>query len=164
MTNKALGFIEVYGCLTAVAVADIALKSASIQLVSVEKVRGGLVAVIISGDVGAVTASIEAASLASEKFGKFHSVHVIARPSDDVVEMLMASNKTKIAEAPATLIAVQVADKAVKQPKSISVMKVQELRTMARGLNIDTLTKAEIKYAKRNELIDKIEDFLKRNQ
>ena len=51
---NALGMIETYGYLTAVEALDSALKAANVSLVDVVRVRGGLVTVLIEGDVGAV--------------------------------------------------------------------------------------------------------------
>ena len=53
---KALGMIEVYGYLAAVEALDSALKAANVSLRDVVKVRGGLVTVMVEGDVGAVKA------------------------------------------------------------------------------------------------------------
>ncbi|OYP34768.1 ethanolamine utilization protein EutM, partial [Lachnotalea glycerini] len=79
---NALGMVEVYGYLTAVAALDTALKAADVHLIDVTKVKGGLVTVLITGDVGAVKAAIEASSIEAERVGKVVSVHVIPRPAD----------------------------------------------------------------------------------
>lgn len=55
---QALGMIEVYGYLTAVEALDSALKAANVSRLGVEKVRGGLVTVLVEGDVGAVKAAM----------------------------------------------------------------------------------------------------------
>ena len=56
---NALGMIETYGYLTAVEALDSALKAANVFLVDVVRVRGGLVTVLIEGDVGAVKAAAD---------------------------------------------------------------------------------------------------------
>jgi len=85
---KALGMIEVYGYLAAVEALDSALKAANVSLVNVEKVKGGLVAVLVEGDVGAVKAAMDASAAAAERLGTVVSVHVIPRPAEDVARML----------------------------------------------------------------------------
>ena len=87
---NALGMIETYGYLTAVEALDSALKAANVFLVDVVRVRGGLVTVLIEGDVGAVKAAADAAAAAAERVGEVVSVHVIPRPDKDVKSMLTA--------------------------------------------------------------------------
>ena len=89
---QALGMIEVYGYLTAVEALDSALKAANVSRLGVEKVRGGLVTVLVEGDVGAVKAAMDASAAAAERVGTVISVHVIPRPADDVVRMLKGGN------------------------------------------------------------------------
>jgi len=85
---KALGMIEVYGYLAAVEALDSALKAANVKMVDVTLVQGGLVTVLITGEVGAVKAAIEASKTAAERVGKVISVHVIPRPSERIEMML----------------------------------------------------------------------------
>lgn len=84
---KALGMIEVYGYLAAVEALDSALKAANVSLVDVCKVKGGLVTVLVEGEVGAVKASMDASAAAVERVGRVVSVHVIPRPAVDVARM-----------------------------------------------------------------------------
>ena len=87
MDGKALGLVETYGYIGAIEAADICLKAAKVQLIGVELVGGGLVTVKINGDVGAVKAAIDAASVAVEKVGKLISIHVIPRPAPEIVTL-----------------------------------------------------------------------------
>lgn len=85
---NALGMIEVRGYLPAVEALDAALKAAQVRLCDVTIVQGGLVAVLVTGDVGAVKAAIDAASAAAERVGHVISVHVIPKPASSVEQML----------------------------------------------------------------------------
>ena len=85
---QALGMIEVYGYLTAVEALDSALKAANVSRLGVDKVRGGLVTVLVEGDVGAVKAAMDASAAAAERVGTVISVHVIPRLADDVTRLL----------------------------------------------------------------------------
>ena len=85
---KALGMIEVYGYLTAVEALDSALKAANVTRLDVVKVRGGLVTVLVEGDVGAVKAAVEAGSANASKLGELIATHVIPRPHNDVEKIL----------------------------------------------------------------------------
>ena len=80
MDTNALGMIETKGLVAAIEAADAMVKSANVQLIGKEQVGGGLVTVMVRGDVGAVKAATDAGAAAAEKVGELISVHVIARP------------------------------------------------------------------------------------
>lgn len=88
MANEALGMIETYGYIGAVEAADVCVKSANVKLLGLERVRGGLVTIHITGDIGAVKASIDAAESAVKKFGSLVSSHVIPRPGEGIEKLL----------------------------------------------------------------------------
>ena len=54
MDTNSLGMIETKGLVGAIEAADAMVKSANVQLVGKEQVGGGLVTVMVRGDVGAV--------------------------------------------------------------------------------------------------------------
>jgi ethanolamine utilization protein EutM len=85
---KALGMIEVYGYLAAIEALDSGLKAANVKLVDVTLVQGGLVTVLVNGDVGAVKAAMDASKSAAERVGKVVSVHVIPRPSQGIDKII----------------------------------------------------------------------------
>lgn len=91
---NALGMIETYGYVPAVEALDSALKAANVSLHSVTKVKGGLVTVLVTGDVGAVKAAMDASAAAAERVGTVISVHVIPRPAGDVDLMLEGDRPT----------------------------------------------------------------------
>lgn len=97
MTGQSLGLIEVYGYVAAIEAADSAVKSANVELAAVEKVKGGLVTVILSGDVGAVKAAVKSGEESAKRMGKHISSLVIPRPVDDVFHMILKPS-TKIKE------------------------------------------------------------------
>ena len=195
---KALGMIEVYGYLAAVEALDSALKAANVSLVNVEKVKGGLVAVLVEGDVGAVKAAMDASAAAAERLGTVVSVHVIPRPAEDVARMLGRQEGTpgpdkdpdpqppkppapepepeaepdpesgppeepesveepEAVEEPAPIS--EPEPKELSLPQGMESMSVQDLRKLARELEITTMTRAEIRYAKKQELIQKITEY-----
>ncbi|MEH2954250.1 BMC domain-containing protein [Candidatus Merdisoma sp. JLR.KK011] len=195
---KALGMIEVYGYLAAVEALDSALKAANVSLVNVEKVKGGLVAVLVEGDVGAVKAAMDASAAAAERLGTVVSVHVIPRPAEDVARMLGRQEGTpgpdkdpdpqppkppapepepeaepdpesgtpeepesveepEAVEEPAPIS--EPEPKELSLPQGMESMSVQDLRKLARELEITNMTRAEIRYAKKQELIQKITEY-----
>ena len=88
MNTNSLGMIETKGLIGAIEAADAMVKSANVQLVGKEIVGGGLVTVMVRGDVGAVKAATDAGAAAAEKVGELVSVHVIARPHTEVDAIL----------------------------------------------------------------------------
>ena len=208
---KALGMIEVYGYLTAVEALDSALKAANVTRLDVVKVRGGLVTVLVEGDVGAVKAAMDASAAAAERIGTVVSVHVIPRPASDVERMLKGPGggpKTEPPETepepkerkaeepkaeqpeadlepetpepepepeapepekPAQAAMPEPAEPerkpeegkaAAVTPEEMKAMSVDGLRRLARELEIPSMTRAEIRYAKKQELIQKITEFI----
>lgn len=92
--NQALGLIETRGLVAAVEAADAMVKAANVEVVATERVGGGLVTVIVRGDVGAVKAATDAGAASAGRVGEVVSVHVIPRPHGDlssVVGSLAAS-------------------------------------------------------------------------
>ncbi|MFO7191640.1 MULTISPECIES: BMC domain-containing protein [Thermocrispum] len=87
----AIGMIETRGVVPAIEAADAMVKAANVQLVAKEAVGGGLVAVIVRGDVGAVKAATDAGAVAANKVGEVLSVHVIARPHEGIASILPAA-------------------------------------------------------------------------
>lgn len=86
--TNALGMVETRGLVGAIEAADAMVKSANVQLVGKEQVGGGLVTVMVRGDVGAVKAATDAGAAAAEKVGELISVHVIPRPHAEVNAIL----------------------------------------------------------------------------
>ncbi|MDE0114469.1 MAG: BMC domain-containing protein [Albidovulum sp.] len=84
MANSALGMIETRGFVPSLAAADAMVKAANVEIVSKNEVGGGLVSVLIRGDVGAVKAATEAGAEAANGIGEVVAVHVIPRPHGDL--------------------------------------------------------------------------------
>jgi len=68
------------------------VKAANVTLVGKELVGGGLVTVMVRGDVGAVKAATDAGAAAADRVGELISVHVIPRPHSEVELILPKSN------------------------------------------------------------------------
>lgn len=234
---KALGMIETRGLVAAIEAADAMVKAANVTLACKERVGGGLVTVMVRGDVGAVKAATDAGAAAAERVGELISVHVIPRPHEELEEILgdpddaapkapegpvkedpptnpkeaapveedlkepeasvteeepevsgepemeqteepeeaqtesetvetqetaqpeesetEESEETDQAAGPET----GVLEKKKYTPGFLSSKSVAKLRELARKLEIDNMTKADIRFAKKQELIEKILDF-----
>ena len=88
MALEALGMIETKGLVASIEAADAMVKAANVTLIGKEHVGGGLVTVMVRGDVGAVKASVDAGAAAAERVGELVSIHVIPRPHDEVEGIL----------------------------------------------------------------------------
>ena len=84
----ALGMIETKGLVGSIEAADAMVKAANVTLVGKERVGGGLVTVLVRGDVGAVKAATDAGAAAAQRVGELVSVHVIPRPHTEVETIL----------------------------------------------------------------------------
>lgn len=81
MSSKALGLIETIGLAAAIEAADAASKAANVTVLGYENSKGGgMIAVKLAGDVGAVKAAVAAGSAAAQRIGKVAATHIIPRP------------------------------------------------------------------------------------
>ena len=87
-TNIALGMIETRGLIGSVEAADAMVKAAKVTLLGKEISGGGLVTVMVRGEVGAVKAATEAGAAAARRVGELISVHVIPRPAGDLEQYI----------------------------------------------------------------------------
>ncbi|EJL40214.1 carboxysome shell protein [Brevibacillus agri] len=88
MELTALGMIETRGLVASVEAADAMVKAANVHLVGKVHVGGGIVTVLVRGDVGAVKAATDAGAAAAQRVGELLSVHVIPRPHAEIESIL----------------------------------------------------------------------------
>ena len=88
MALEALGMVETRGLVAAIEAADAMVKAANVKLIGKVHVGGGLVTVMVRGDVGAVKAATDAGAAAAARVGELLSVHVIPRPHNEVEAIL----------------------------------------------------------------------------
>lgn len=186
---KALGLIELLGYVPAVVALDTALKAAEVSFQQISKIDKGIVSLTITGDVAAVQAAMDAAAAAAEQVGQVLYVHVIPRPHDEVDTMLNPPPATPqvpdhqppsapetsnggggatVEEIPQEEDADETAEvtvdlEALKEnltPELLEGMTVKELRTIARDLNITNMTRKEIRFGKKEDLVASICKYL----
>ena len=78
--QTALGLIETRGLVASI--------EAGVAIVAQTKAGGGLVTTLVRGEVGAVKAATDAGATSANKVGEVVSVHVIARPHDELEAIL----------------------------------------------------------------------------
>ncbi len=90
MTHQAIGLIETRGLVALVEGTDAMLKAANVELAGpITQVGNALVTAVVVGDVAAVKAATDAGAQAIKAIkGELVSVHVIARPHQDVDAVL----------------------------------------------------------------------------
>ncbi len=81
---QALGMVETKGLVGSIEAADAMVKAANVRLIGKVHVGGGLVTVMVRGDVGAVKSATDAGAAAASRVGELVSVHVIPRPHEEV--------------------------------------------------------------------------------
>ncbi len=85
MQQQAIGMIETRGLVALVEATDTMLKSANVNLVGpMTQVGNAMVSVVVTGDVAAVKAAIDAGAEAASKVGEVVAVQVIPRPHEDL--------------------------------------------------------------------------------
>ena len=84
--SEALGMIETKGFVGAVEASDAMVKAANVSLVQTIPIGGGLITVLVRGDVGSVKAAVDAGSNAAGKVGELVSSHILARPHEDLLK------------------------------------------------------------------------------
>ena len=92
MKYDALGMVETKGLVGSIEAADAMVKAANVTLIGKEIIGGGLVTVLVRGDVGAVKAATDAGAEAAKRVGELVSVHVIPRPHSEV-EVIFPKSK-----------------------------------------------------------------------
>ena len=82
MPGVALGLVETKGFVGATEAADAMVKAAPVEILKREYAEGGLVTILVQGDVAAVKAATDAGAVAAARVGELVAVHVIPRPHD----------------------------------------------------------------------------------
>ena len=80
--GSALGMIETKGLVGAIEAADAMVKAANVEIEGYRTLRNGQVSVLVRGDVGAVTAAVDAGAAAAARVGELYATRVIPRPAD----------------------------------------------------------------------------------
>lgn len=184
---NALGMIETRGLVASIEAADAMVKAASVTLISKTHIGGGLVTVMVEGDVGAVKAATDAGAAAAERVGELISVHVIPRPAADVAHILdrrpepkpepepeppapepepepevpepepeEAAHTEEMKEEQPEEVNAEKMDLSELTPEALGKMTVAKLRIVARELGTTGMSRRDIRFAKKEDLIERI--------
>ena len=187
---NALGLVETIGYVAAIEALDVCLKSASVEVVGIQKVGQGIVTIEVSGDVGAVKSAIEAAKYAAEKVGVLRATHVIPRLHADVHDALFKKEDIKSAEEETIheieeieteveikeiediqeeieIDSVDVEENNEKKDElekpNLSNLSVKELKNLAKSLG-SKKTYKELNALKKEELISLVDKFYREDE
>ena len=85
-----LGIIETYSAASAIKAADIAVKTAKVEIydLRVSRGMGGKGIVLVTGEVGDVTAAVEAGGAYAKEMGQLNATSVIAAPHAELWEQM----------------------------------------------------------------------------
>ena len=72
----------------AFAVADAMVKAANVEIVKKVWIGAAMVTIIVRGEVGAVRTAVDAGAAAANKMDALLSCYTIARPTEELVNML----------------------------------------------------------------------------
>src|SRR4030095_13340244 len=93
MPSEALGLLETKGLVALMEGTDAMLKAANVEMIGWDKAGSGMVTCFVKGDVAAVKAAVDAGAEAGGRVGSVISVHVIARPHDELVGLYPKGKK-----------------------------------------------------------------------
>lgn len=93
MGKQAVGLLETRGLCCLVSGVDAALKAASVELTGpMRSIGSGLCNAVVTGDVAAVKAAIDAGADTAASLGEVVTAHVIARP-DEAIDAVIVGEK-----------------------------------------------------------------------
>ncbi|MBL9127673.1 MAG: BMC domain-containing protein [Verrucomicrobiales bacterium] len=84
--SEAIGMIETKGFTGSVEATDAMVKAANVSVAKSIPIGGGMITILVRGDVASVKAAVDAGSRAAAKVGELIGSHVIARPHEDLVK------------------------------------------------------------------------------
>lgn len=143
---NALGLVETIGYVAAIEALDVCLKSASVEVVGIQKVGQGIVTIEVSGDVGAVKSAVEAAKYAAEKVGILRATHVIPRLHADVHDALFKKEDIKSVEEETVH---EVEEKEIE-----TEVEIKEIEDIQEEIEIDSV---EVEVEEHNDKKDELE-------
>lgn len=158
---QALGLIETKGLLAAVEAADVMVKSADVSIIEKTYVGGGLVTISVTGDVGAVKASIEAGAAAVKNLNEefLVSEHVIPRPHGELESIIGSNNLQEDSSSNEDTSSVENVEKAEVAEITEALEEEQIVEDMYDSKNlkdVDTENKIKENQEKLDEDLDKV--------
>jgi len=154
MARAAIGLIETEGLVGLIEAADVAAKTADVQLWGFERIGGGLVSLRLSGDVASVQTAVRAAAEAAQRLGQVISYHVIPGPHEDLVALVEGNSPP-----PSPVVAIPPAAGTTPSLAELAALPVPRLRQLARQYPDFALKGRAISRAGKAELLAAFEQL-----
>ncbi|MDO5293660.1 MAG: BMC domain-containing protein [bacterium] len=140
--KDALGLVEIRGMSTAIQVADTMVKTANVRIVDMENTRGlGYMTIKVAGDVGAVTAAVEAGKKTGMLYDKFIAAKVIPRPAEGMAAVFCKEEEPKPKK-----------QRTIEKPKTVEKPKKESKTPRKREKEVSKKLKTESNPSKEAEL------------
>lgn len=180
--HDALGMIETIGFPALVAALDSAAKTADVKVKTYQGADAGLVTIYLVGDVASVKVAVEVGAESARRVGHLHGKHVIARPDESTIQLILGETpkqpakvveqevaKAKETETPEPAVPVeqkpvdnaaknQATNKAQEETSIETYRKktLKELRDIASKQANFPLTDNQLTKARKDEIIQQL--------
>ncbi|MCB2290777.1 BMC domain-containing protein [Clostridium sp. CS001] len=151
---QALGLIETKGLIAAIESADAMLKAADVNLLEKTYVGGGLVSIVVTGDVGAVKAAVEAGEAAVRKINSelLVSQHIIPRPHEDLDKIILSAVPLKNED----ILTIQPVETKTEEKQEIEISEEVNKEVPVEVEVEDTFLETDLHEFYNKEAVDKI--------
>lgn len=163
--NNALGLVEAIGRAAAIVAVDTILKAANVTLIGIEPSKGGgMYAIKIEGDVGAVKAAVDSIKSLEELQNKIFTSKVIPRPAAGIDRLVYNSvtigYEQKVEDAIREVIEQEATLIQEKVEEATEATKVED----SEPIQVPQESKADEPIEKTDEVIQPIEEAQKNDQ
>ncbi|MET0423389.1 MAG: BMC domain-containing protein [Actinoplanes sp.] len=91
--SGAIGLVECRGLVATMVAVEAMCKAAAVRCVRVDRVSGGVLISVITGDLASVDAAVSAAELAVQQYGQRPRTQVYPRPEPAAAQLLLGSGR-----------------------------------------------------------------------
>ncbi|MGL4731902.1 MAG: BMC domain-containing protein [Clostridium sp.] len=153
---EAIGLIETRGLLAAIEAVDTMTKSADVSIVEKTYVGGGLVTVIVTGDVGAVKAAIEAGGAAVKNINPEYliSENIMARPHQELESIIGPKTTVEVLEVSSTdedlEIIEEIEEEVIEVVQPIEIL--EETKVKVEQTDLDKINKTNLQNLHKNDV------------
>ncbi|NNE35216.1 MAG: BMC domain-containing protein [Rhodothermales bacterium] len=148
-SGPALGLVETRGLIGAIEAADAMAKTASVEIIGIERTVPALMTVNVTGDVASVQAAVSVGAKAAERVGQLVASHVIPKPAEGVRSVFVSPETADLLNSRGT----------ATPQRSLDDMTVVELRRMARATEDFPIQGRAIASANKQQLLEAFESL-----
>ena len=97
--QEAIGLMETRGVVALTAGIEAMLKTADVEVVSIERISYGFFAVAVSGELAAVRQALDSGTAAVREYGELRAAQMYPRPADRSLSLLENGSRAALAAA-----------------------------------------------------------------